>query len=98
MLCLCSFSRSSEKCLNKFINKKPLLIDLKPNKFEEVLEDIKLVGQKLNKEGESNFLIQNIKNEINKIKTKTLNSKIKNVLCVEWIEPIMAKRVIGFLN
>ena len=78
-----------KKCLNRFINKKPLLIDLKPNKFEEVLEDIKLVGKKLNKEGESNFLIQNIKNEINKIKTKTLNSKIKNVLCIEWIEPIM---------
>ena len=87
---VCAVSlKDVEECLSKFINKKPLLIDLKPNTFEEVLEDINLVGKKLNKKVESNFLVKNIKNEINKIKVKTSNSKIKNVLCIEWIEPIM---------
>ena len=87
---VCAVSlKDVEKCLSNFINKKPLLIDLKPNTFEEVLKDINLVGEKLNKKIESNFLIKNIKNEINKIKVKTSNSKIKNVLCIEWIEPIM---------
>ena len=87
---VCAVSlKDVEKCLSKFINKKPLLIDLKPNTFEEVLKDINLVGKKLNKKIESNFLVKNIKNEINKIKVKTSNSKIKNVLCIEWIEPIM---------
>ena len=87
---VCAVSlKDVEKCLSKFISKEPLLIDLKPNTFEEVLKDINLVGKKLNKKIESNFLVKNIKNEINKIKVKTSNSKIKNVLCIEWIEPIM---------
>ncbi len=87
---VCAVSlKDVEECLIKFINKEPLLIDLKPNTFEEVLDDINLIGKKLNKKEESNFLVKNIKNEINKIKVKTSNTKIKNVLCIEWIEPIM---------
>ena len=87
---VCAVSlKDVEECLSKFTNKKPLLIDLKPNTFEEVLKDINLVGNKLNKKVESDFLVKNIKNEINKIKVKASNSKIKNVLCIEWIEPIM---------
>ncbi len=87
---VCAVSlKDVEKCLRNFIDKKPILIDLKPNTFEDVLEDIKLVGKKLDKEEESNFLVKNIKKEVDKIKAKTLNSKIKNVLCIEWIEPIM---------
>ena len=87
-VCAVSF-KDVEKCLSNFINKKPLLIDLKPKTFDEVLEDINLVGEKLNKKVESNFLVKNIKNEIDEIKAKTSNSKIKNILCIEWIEPIM---------
>ena len=87
---VCAVSlKEVEKCLRNFIDKKPVLIDLKPNTFEDVLKDIKLVGKKLDKEKESNFLVENIKKEINKVKAKTINSKIKNVLCIEWIEPIM---------
>ena len=87
---VCAVSlKDVENCLRNFIDKKPVLIDLKPNTFEDVLKDIKLVGKKLDKEEESNFLVKNIKKEVNKIKAKTLNSKIKNVLCIEWIEPIM---------
>ena len=87
---VCAVSlKDVEECLSKFTNRKPLLIDLKPNTFEEVLKDIILVGNKLNKKIESLSLVEEIKNEINKIKEKTSKSKIKNVLCIEWIEPIM---------
>ncbi len=87
---VCAVSlKDVEECLGNFIKKKPLLIDLKPNTFDEVLEDINLVGRKLDKKVESHSLVKKIKNEINEIKAKTLNSKIKNVLCIEWIEPIM---------
>ena len=75
MFCFCAVSlKDVEKCLGSFIDKKPVLIDLKPNTFEDVLSDIKLVGKKLDKQKESNFLVKKIKNEINKIKVKTLNS------------------------
>ena len=87
---VCAVSlKDVEECLGKFINRKPLLIDLKPNTFNEVLKDINRVGVKLNKKLESHILVKKIKNEINKIKAKTSYSSIKNVLCIEWIEPIM---------
>ena len=87
---VCAVSlKDVEECLRKFINRKPLLIDLKPNTFNEVLNDINRVGEKLNKKSESQILIKNIKNEISKIKEKTSHSNVKNVLCIEWIEPIM---------
>ena len=87
---VCAVSlKDVEECLRKFINRKPLLIDLKPNTFNEVLKDINRVGEKLNKKSESQILVKNIKNEISKIKEKTSHSNIKNVLCIEWIEPIM---------
>ena len=87
---VCAVSlKDVEECLGNFIKKKPLLIDLKPNTFDEVIEDINLVGKKLDKKVESNALVKNIKNEINEIREKTFNSEIKNVLCIEWIEPIM---------
>ena len=87
---VCAVSlKDVEECLGKFINRKPLLIDLKPNTFNEVLKDINRVGEKLNKKLESRILVKKIKNEINKIKAKTSYSSIKNVLCIEWIEPIM---------
>ena len=87
---VCAVSlKDVEESLRKFINRKPLLIDLKPNTFNEVLNDINRVGEKLNKKSESQILIKNIKNEISKIKEKTSHSNIKNVLCIEWIEPIM---------
>ena len=48
---VCAVSlKDVEKCLRNFIDKKPVLIDLKPNTFEDVLKDIKLVGKKLDKE------------------------------------------------
>ena len=34
-------------------------------------------------------MVKKIKNEINNIKKKTSKLKKKNVLCIEWIEPIM---------
>ena len=87
---VCAVSlKDVEECLRKFTNRKPLLIDLKPNTFNEVLKDINRVGEKLNKKSESQILVKNIKNEISKIKEKTSHSNIKNVLCIEWIEPIM---------
>ena len=87
---VCAVSlKDVEECLRKFINRKPLLIDLKPNTFNEVLKDINRVGEKLNKKSESQILVKNIQNEISKIKAKTSHSNIKHVLCIEWIEPIM---------
>ena len=87
---VCAVSlRDVENSLSQLINKEPLLIDLKPNKFNEVLDSIRFVGEKLNKKQISDLLVKKIEDEINKIETKISNSRIQNVLCIEWIEPLM---------
>ena len=71
---VCAVSlKDVEECLAKFTKRKPILIDLKPNTFEEVLKDINLVGKKLDKKAESQFLVKNIKKEIKRKANKEIN-------------------------
>tara|TARA_B100000963_G_C22548698_1_gene635698 strand:+ start:405 stop:1301 length:897 start_codon:yes stop_codon:yes gene_type:complete len=87
---VCAVSiKEVKKSLEQLINKKPILIDLKANKFNDVLKDIRFVGEKLNKRRKSNLLVKKMKDEVKKIKTQLLKTNIKNVLCIEWIEPLM---------
>ena len=69
--------------------KKPILIDLKPNYFKDVINDILFVGEKLNASNEASKVIEIINKEINVIKKKLNFTNTKKVLCIEWIEPLM---------
>ena len=78
-----------KKCLNLWLKKKPILIDLKPNYFKDVISDILFVGEKLNAPNEALKVVEMINKEINVIKKKLSSTNTKNVLCIEWIEPLM---------
>ena len=78
-----------KKCLNLWLKKKPILIDLKPNYFKDVISDILFVGEKLNAPNEALKVVEMINREINVIKKKLSSTNTKNVLCIEWIEPLM---------
>jgi len=78
-----------KKCLNLWLKKKPILIDLKPNYFKDVISDILFVGEKLNAPNEALKVVEMINREINVIKKKLNSTNTKNVLCIEWIEPLM---------
>ena len=78
-----------KKCLNLWLKKKPILIDLKPNYFKDVISDILFVGEKLNAPNEALKVVEMINKEINVIKKKLNSTNTKNVLCIEWIEPLM---------
>ena len=78
-----------KKCLNLWLKKKPILIDLKPNYFKDVINDILFVGEKLNASNEASKVIEIINKEINVIKKKLNFTNTKKVLCIEWIEPLM---------
>ena len=78
-----------KKCLDLWLKKKPILIDLKPNYFKDVISDILFVGEKLNAPKEALNVVKMINREINVIKKKLNSTKTKNVLCIEWIEPLM---------
>ena len=87
-VCAVSFN-DVEKSLQNWLGKKPTIIDCKPNNFEDVLDDLYRTGIYLNASHEANLLIQQIKEEITIIKEKLRNEKVKNILCIEWLDPLM---------
>ena len=78
-----------EKGLQKWVKNKPSLIDLKPNTLDDILKDIMRVGNYLNVGNKAEFLIKKIKKEIFLINERLKNTKIKNILCIEWLDPLM---------
>ena len=78
-----------KKCLDLWLKKKPILIDLKPNYFKDVINDILFVGEKLNAPNEASKVVEIINSEIDVIKKKLNSTNTKKVLCIEWIEPLM---------
>ena len=78
-----------EKCLIKFIEKRPKLINLNPNNLEGIFNDIKNIGKVLDVYKKSLSLINKIKKKFDDTLEKLINVKSKNVLCIEWLNPIM---------
>lgn len=78
-----------EKCLQQWLENKPTLIDLKPNNFNDVLMDIYNTGLSLGVVNQANLLINKIKEETLNIKEKSKDEKTKNILCIEWLDPLM---------
>ena len=86
----CAVSINQVKdCLVKFLGKKPQLINLNPNNLDGIFNDIKKIGKGLKVNQESSSLISSIKRKFNDTLTKLSAAKSKNVLCIEWLNPIM---------
>lgn len=75
--------------LRKLMENQPKLIDLKPKRFSDVCNDIIKVGDHLGIKKKSESLVVKINKKINSIQRKLLGTKKKNVLCIEWLDPIM---------
>lgn len=87
----CAVSINDVKnCLDSWLSKKPVLIDLKGKNLEQIFQDIKNVGIGVGKKEKAQQIIMKFKNKIKIIKT-LLNKtkKKKQVLCVEWLDPFM---------
>ena len=87
-VCAVSYNDVS-KSLRKWLGEKPKLIDLKPNNFNDVLMDIQKTGESLDVADQAIRLINKIKKEILWIKEKLRNEKVKKILCIEWLDPLM---------
>jgi len=89
-VCAVSFSEV-ESITNKHLGKNTKIISLQPNKLQEVFDDIKRVAKSLGVENDhNNKLINNLQVRLNDIKKKSQKLKKPKVLCVEWIDPLMA--------
>ncbi len=78
-----------QNALKTHLKINPLVISLEPKNLNDVLMDIKLVGNKLDKDRAANSLINTINDEIDRIKNKHKNKNKINVACIEWIKPLM---------
>tara|TARA_Y100000590_G_scaffold420875_1_gene524027 strand:+ start:116 stop:1042 length:927 start_codon:yes stop_codon:yes gene_type:complete len=89
-VCAVSFSEV-ENITKEHLGKNTKIISLQPNKLEEVFNDIKRVAKSLKVYNDhNNKLINNLKIRLNDIKKKTKKLKKPKILCVEWIDPLMA--------
>jgi len=89
-VCAVSFAEV-ENITRRHLGKNTQIISLQPNSLQEVFDDIKNVAQKLKVKNSYNLnLIKKLEIRLNSIKEKTKKLKKKKILCVEWIDPLMA--------
>ena len=78
-----------EKSLGAFLNKKPMLIDLHPNTFEDVMFDICKIGNYFKKNDIAFKFREIYTTKILNIKKKLNKQSKKSILCIEWLDPFM---------
>ncbi len=78
-----------KKSLGAWIHSNPKLIDLSPNSFNDILNDILKVGEFLNVSSNAIEKVNLIKTQVKLVKKKLINEKKKKVLCIEWLNPLM---------
>ena len=89
-VCAVSFSEV-ENITKEHLGKNTKIISLQPNKLQEVFDDIKRVAKNLKVDNDqNNKLIKLLENRLDNIRKKTQKLKKPKILCVEWIDPLMA--------
>jgi iron complex transport system substrate-binding protein len=89
-VCAVSFSEV-ESITKEHLGKNTKIISLQPNKLQEVFDDIRRVAKNLNVDNDhNNKLINNLEIRLDNIKAKTKKLKKPRILCIEWIDPLMA--------
>lgn len=78
-----------KKSLESFLDKKPILIDLHPNTFEDVMFDICKIAKYFKKNDIALKFKETYATKILDIKKKLNNQSLKNILCIEWLDPFM---------
>ncbi|MDC3071493.1 cobalamin-binding protein [Candidatus Pelagibacter sp.] len=89
-VCAVSFSEV-ENIAKEHLGKNTEIISLQPNKIQEVFDDIRRVAKSLNVDDyHNNKLINKLEIRLDNIKKKTQKIIKPKILCVEWIDPLMA--------
>lgn len=79
-----------EKAVENIIGKSPKIVSTEPHSLDDVWKDILKIGIALNVEKKAHSLIQKLKLRIQKLKSLTRGLSTPSVVCIEWIEPLMA--------
>ena len=79
-----------EKAVENIIGKSPKIVSTEPHSLDDVWKDILKIGIALNVEKKALSLVQQLKLRIQKLKSLTKDFDTASVVCIEWIEPLMA--------
>jgi iron complex transport system substrate-binding protein len=80
-----------EEALGKWVGSRPEIISLSPKRLADIWENIQQVAEALDVAGSGKELLRTLKNRVVNIIEKTcVMKKRPAVVCVEWIEPLMA--------
>ena len=79
-----------EKAVENIIGESPKIVSTEPHSLDDVWKDILKIGIALNVEKKAHSLIQKLKLRIQKLKSLTKGLNTPSVVCIEWIEPLMA--------
>ena len=79
-----------EKAVENIIGKSPKIVSTDPHSLDDVWKDILKIGIALNVEKKALSLVQQLKLRIQKLKSLTKDFNTASVVCIEWIEPLMA--------
>ena len=92
-VCAVSFSEV-ENITKEHLGKNTKIISLQPNKLQEVFDDIRRVAKNLKVDNDkNNKLIKLLERRLDNIRQKTQKLKKPKILCVEWIDPLMAAEI-----
>lgn len=79
----------TKEVIDKF-SKKPQLIPLSPKNFKEICNSLKIIAQSLGFEEKADTYLLKIEEKLERIKLqlKNNNTRHKDVLFIEWIDPL----------
>ncbi len=88
---VCAVSYSIVQEAARILEGQTEIISLEPNFFNDILANIRLVGQKTGREQEAKQLIDRFEERINFVVTRTSHITDRpRVYCMEWLEPPFA--------
>jgi len=87
---VCAVSmKEVEEAACQLISSNPVIVNLEPNSLEDVLTDIRRVGEALDVSGKAESFLTGVKNALKAMKKKTAILDKPNIACIEWLSPIM---------
>src|SRR5690242_15192079 len=81
--------RDLEHALHTWIGAKPVLLSLEPNNLDDVMSDIRRVGEALGASQRAAHLITSLRERLDAIREKTPENRL-SVAVIEWLEPLMS--------
>jgi len=89
-VCAVSF-KDVKQVVNDFLENQPQIVSLEPNSLLDIWNDFSLVAEALGDTEQGKALINRLKKKMKDISQKTQALRVKpTVVCIEWIDPLMA--------